>query len=106
MLGLPAHTTHLLQPLDVGIFQHIKKKYNSLCIATGARSARSRVTKQYFPTVWNQACKAATKEIIKSAFRRAGICPFDPTAVDGSKLRQRPLVIQITLMTICQLILI
>ena len=93
MLGLPAHTTHLLQPLDVGIFNHIKTKYNSLCVASGARSARTRITKQHFPTVWSHACKAATKEVVMSAFKRSGICPFDPTAIDDSQLRKRPLVI-------------
>ena len=92
LLGLPAHTTHVLQPLDVGIFLHIKRKYNSLCIATGARSARARITKQHFPTAWNLACKAATVEVIQSAFKRSGLYPFNPTAIDDSKLRKRKLV--------------
>ena len=93
MVGLPAHTTHILQPLDVGIFNHIKKKYNSICISTGARSARARITKQHFPTAWKLACAAATKPVVQSAFKRAGIYPFDPTAIDDSKIKKRKLVL-------------
>ena len=31
LLCLPPHTTHLLQPLDVGIFKSLKSHYNKEC---------------------------------------------------------------------------
>ena len=31
ILCLPSHTTHLLQPLDVGIFKSLKSHYNKEC---------------------------------------------------------------------------
>ena len=31
MLCLPAHTTHLLQPLDVGVFKSFKAHFNKAC---------------------------------------------------------------------------
>ena len=90
MIGFPAHTTHLLQPLDVGIFGEIKKKYNAICIAAGARSSRSRVTKELFPITWSNAVRqAATVSRVKNAFLRSGIFPFDPCAVDGTKVKKR-----------------
>ena len=88
MLGYPAHTTHILQPLDVGIFHHIKKKFNQLCISAGKHDARSRITKHYFPQTWSIAQRAATTPIIQSGFQRAGIYPFDPTAVDDTKIKK------------------
>ena len=92
LLAFPAHTTHILQPLDVGIFQHIKKRFNQLCISAGKVDSRSRITKQYFPQTWHSALKAATKSVIESSFQRAGIYPFNPTAVDDSKIKKYQLV--------------
>lgn len=31
MLSLPAHTTHILQPLDVGVFKSLKAHYSKAC---------------------------------------------------------------------------
>lgn len=31
LLCLPAHTTHLLQPLDVGVFKPFKTNFNKVC---------------------------------------------------------------------------
>ena len=88
MLGFPAHTTHILQPLDVGIFNHVKKRFSQLCITAGRLDSRARITKHYFPQTWNTALKSATTAVIRSAFERAGIYPFDPTAVDDSKIKK------------------
>ena len=92
MLAFPAHTTHLLQPLDVGIFMHIKKRFNQVCMNTGKVDSRSRVTKHYFPQTWQTSVKGATKSVIQSSFQRTGIYPFDPTAVDDSKIKKYQLV--------------
>ena len=88
LLGFPAHTTHILQPLDVGIFHHVKKRFNQLCVTAGKLDARSRITKHHFPQTWHSAVKAASTAIISSAFERAGIYPFNPTAVDESKIQK------------------
>ena len=88
MLAFPVHTTHLLQPLDVGIFMHIKKKFNQLCMNAGKVDPRSRITKHYFPQTWQNAVKGATKSVIENSFKRTGIHPFDPTAVDDSKIKK------------------
>ena len=31
LLCLPAHTTHLLQPLDVGVFRSLKGNFSKMC---------------------------------------------------------------------------
>ena len=90
LIGFPAHTTHLLQPLDVGVFAEVKKNDNAIVVAAGARSTKSRITKSYFPTTWSNALKqAASVKLIQSAFRRTGLSPFDPTALDTSKIKKR-----------------
>ena len=93
MMGLPPHTTHILQPLDVGVFNHIKKAYNELSIELGLRATNSMVTKADFHVVWNAAVKqSCTPSVVQSAFRRSGLFPFDPCAIDDSKVIKRQYV--------------
>ena len=93
IMGLPPHTTHLLQPLDVGIFNHVKKCYNEICISSGMRNSKVTITKSFFPIIWKNAIEqGATPSIIKSAFRRSGLHPFDPCAIDASHIKKRPYV--------------
>ena len=85
-MGLPPHTTHLLQPLDVSVFNHVKKAYNELSLQLGLRAAYSVVTKSDFHIVWHSAVEqACTPKVIKSAFQRSGLYSFDPCAIDDSK---------------------
>ena len=89
LLGFPAHTTHILQPLDVGVFGPLKEKYRSLCITAGRASTRCKITRSLFPTTWhNCLTQVVTPSVVKSAFRRTGIWPFDPTAIDLSKVKR------------------
>ena len=58
-----------------------------MCVASGMSSASATITKACFPTVWRNCIEqAATPNIVKSAFRRSGIFPFDPSAVDSSQV--------------------
>ena len=86
--GLPPHCTHILQPLNVGVFNHLKKKFQEICISSGMKSARACITKSCFPIVWKNCVEqAATPNVVQSAFRRSGLCPFDPTAIDSSQVK-------------------
>ena len=94
IMGFPPHTTHLLQPLDVGIFNHVKKSYTQICVSSGMRSSKSIITKSYFPITWKNAIEqGATPSVIQSAFRRSGVFPFDPCAVDSSHIKKRKYVL-------------
>jgi hypothetical protein len=45
------------------------------------------LNKLRFLTVWKTAiAQSATPTVVKGAFKRSGIYPFDPTAVDQSKI--------------------
>ena len=94
MMGLPPHTTHILQPLDVGVFNHVKKAYNEVSIQLGLKATNSVVTKADFHVVWNVAVKqSCTKSVLQSAFRRSSLFPFDPCAIDDSKVIKRQYVL-------------
>ena len=97
IMGLPPHTTHLLQPLDVGIFNHIKRSYNQICVSSGMRNLKLTINKALFPITWkNSIQQGATPSVIKSAFRRSGLYPFDPCAIDSTHMTKRKYVVKLS----------
>ncbi|KAI5821518.1 DDE-domain-containing protein, partial [Schizophyllum commune Tattone D] len=81
VLCYPAHTTHVLQGLDVVIFSSLKKAIR------GERDAYERSTgdmfsKTNFLGIYGRAHIQVMKpDTIKSAFRATGVCPFDRTVI-------------------------
>lgn len=73
-LCLPAHTSHVLQPLDVSIFSPISTYY-----AQEVNKLHIPVDKDIFPNLLARAhVKAFTPANIRAGFRATGIYPFNP----------------------------
>jgi hypothetical protein len=80
-LCMPPHSSHLLQPLDVGCFSPLKKAYGRQAEAL-IRNRINHITKLEFLPCFIAAYHAAiTKDNILGGFRGAGLIPFDPEAV-------------------------
>ena len=80
-LCMPPHSSHLLQPLDVGCFGSLKRAYGNE-IADMSRHASANITKNEFLDAFQKAySKAMTPDNIKGSFRGAGLIPFNPEAV-------------------------
>ena len=81
--GFPPHTTHLLQPLDVAVFQPLKH-YHAKALDIIARDGCVNFDKLDFlnaiEQIRTQAFKTST---IQSAFKRTGIWPFCPEIILG-----------------------
>jgi hypothetical protein len=79
--SFPSHTTHLLQPLDVKVFQpykHWHKKVVNTAVRTGA-TKYDKVDFLYdFAEITNRTFKSTT---IHSAWRHSGLIPFNPSVV-------------------------
>ena len=78
---LPAHTSHLLQPMDVGCYGPLQRIYNSLCHKF-MRETSGTITRY---NICELACKAYTRalsaENLQAAFRRTSIFPLDKDAI-------------------------
>ena len=79
VLVLPPHSTHQLQPLDVGLFQPLSTAYslevnNFLTKGLGMVSMTKRKFWSLFLPAWK---KAFTETNIRSASAKAGIWPVD-----------------------------
>lgn len=78
---MPSHSSHLLQPLDVGCFSPLKRAYGNE-ISGLARNHTNHIAKETFLQAFKAAYnKAFTKDNICASFRGAGLVPHDPEAV-------------------------
>ncbi|TVY75163.1 hypothetical protein Focb16_v005488 [Fusarium oxysporum f. sp. cubense] len=80
-LCMPPHSSHLLQPLDVGYFNLLKNAYGRE-IEHLIRCSITHVSKtEFFPAFYAAHQATMTEKNIKSAFRGAGLVPLDPESV-------------------------
>ncbi|RYC77643.1 hypothetical protein BFJ63_vAg19483 [Fusarium oxysporum f. sp. narcissi] len=80
-LFMPPHSSHLLQPLDVGYFSLLKRAYGRE-IEHLMRCSITHVSKtEFFPAFYAAFQATMTEKNIMAAFRGAGIIPLDPESV-------------------------
>jgi len=80
---LPSHSTHLLQPLDVGIFGPLQNSYGRE-VDKYSRDSEEGIKKSVFiPLLHDAGITAITKRNIEQAFATTGIVPFNPRRVYG-----------------------
>ncbi|KAJ3469895.1 hypothetical protein MRS44_003960 [Fusarium solani] len=80
-LCMPPHSSHLLQPLDVGCFSVLKKAYGQE-IERLIRCSITHVSKtEFFPAFYAAHEATMTERNIKGAFKGAGLVPLDPETV-------------------------
>ncbi|KAF4470852.1 hypothetical protein FALBO_2237 [Fusarium albosuccineum] len=80
-LCMPAHASHLLQPLDVGCFAVLKKAYGRE-IEYLIRCHITHISKTEFFSAFYAAFKTTfTESNIRGGFRGAGLAPLDPENV-------------------------
>ena len=80
VLILPPHSTHRLQPLDVGLFSPLSKAYSKelsdfMMKGQGFVSMSKRMFYPFFKRAWEASF---TEENIESAWRATGIWPYNP----------------------------
>jgi hypothetical protein len=84
ILNFPGHCTHLLQPLDTGIFtafqSHFRDSNAWLAVEFRLLNVETHpVSTEYYVYVAENALrKAFTPSTIPAAFRRVGLAPFNP----------------------------
>ena len=87
VLAIPAHTSHVIQPLDSTPFANFKSHWNVALIDYLFTLVGCKMLKQDFWLVfWLAWKKSMTTAAIQSGFRRTGIFPFNPHAIKPSDL--------------------
>lgn len=78
-LCLPPHATHVLQPLDVGIFSPLAEAYKQL-ISEQSLLGATRVTNPQFLQLYQKARQTIAQNI-PGAWQGAGLLPYNPEKV-------------------------
>ena len=80
-LCMPPHSSHLLQPLDVGCFAVLKRLYGRQ-IETYMRNGVNHIDKSDFlQALYTAHTGAMTSVNIQSSFAATGLVPYDPERV-------------------------
>ena len=78
---LPSHTSHKLQPCDVGVFAPLKTAYREQ-VERLFRGGANMIGKQHFTLLYDRARQfALTCRNIRSGWSKAGLWPFNPERV-------------------------
>ena len=78
---MPPHSSHLLQPLDVGCFSPLKRAY-SREVESLIRNHINHITKLEFLPAFKAAFQRSFRSSnIRGAFQGSGLVPFKPEAV-------------------------
>ncbi len=87
ILCLPAHTTHILQPLDIAVFNPLKTAFSTMASRMGLVRGDIVVGKRQFSALLKHVYPTAvTAKNIKAGFRKAGIFPLSRAAVDTTQV--------------------
>ncbi|KAM4064371.1 DDE superfamily endonuclease [Hirsutella rhossiliensis] len=84
---LPSHTSHLLQPLDVGVYQHLKRAQQG-ALKKFVIGGGTRISRFDFLCQWNELFSAAFKACyIFVGFEQSGLWPPDPEFIQHQQDR-------------------
>ena len=82
ILCLPPNTTHLSQPMDVGVFGPVKGAWKAILKRHKMETRGENVSKEVFPsllsTIWETSF---TPQQCQGGFKGAGLVPFSPEHV-------------------------
>ena len=77
LLCLPPNTTHLLQPLDVGVFAPVKKAWKKILKEYKLQTRGLKASKEVFPSLIGKLWDAALKPSdFIGGFRGVGLVPY------------------------------
>lgn len=97
VFAIPPHTSHWLQPLDVGVFRSFKNGWQKAMKEYTRDTAGRKLEKKDFFIVFNQAWDyGVTTENCQGGFRGTGLFPFNQNAIPAcafapSATTERPL---------------
>lgn len=89
LYALPPNTTHMLQPADVSVFKPMKSEWKKTVCKwqNKPENLNCSVTKINFCSVFDEILSKSDrfKNSVKNGFRKSGLFPLNPDAVDFSK---------------------
>jgi hypothetical protein len=93
LLFLPAHPSHVLQSLDLGVFAPLKSRYRRQISDLASLDDAALVKKQRFLECYHLGrLDTFNERVLQSGWKAAGICPYNPQkGLDSSQIQQQQL---------------
>ena len=80
---LPPHTTHASQPLDAAVFGPLKQHWANACHKYMQKNPGKGITKYQFSGLFKEAWMETLRPSnVCAGFKKCGIFPFDPNAIE------------------------
>jgi hypothetical protein len=95
---LPAHASHVLQPLDLAPFSIIKSRYREQIRELSALDDAAPVKKERFIQAYNNArVEGLSERVIRAGWRATGLVPYNPGLVlNSSQVQYTPVARALT----------
>lgn len=94
LYALPPNATHIIQPADVSVFKPLKSEWKNTVHewATQPENVNNVLTKSTFSPLLKKVLEKENLSVtISNGFRKCGLYPCDPNALDYSKCVQNNL---------------
>lgn len=91
ILKIPAHTSHLLQPLDLSVFKSFKNKWDAMVTTWQRQHIGQKLPKSLFSQYLGDTWTKVSEDVIKSGFTKGGIHPFNPNVIPEQNFSQESL---------------
>ena len=88
LYSFPPHASHVIQPLDVTVYGPLNKQWNAALTDFARRYKGLSMSRTHFFGVFDAAWKKSieNKQAAVSGFRKCGLVPFNPDAVNYGRL--------------------
>jgi len=87
IICLPPHTSHILQPLDLGVFKHVKTEWRKIVQNFYVKNGLTNIEKENFPSLLNTLTKISFyRRHAVGGFEITGIFPLNRHAISKEKL--------------------
>lgn len=85
LLCIPSHCSHVLEPLDTGLFALLKRRFAAVAGDGSTLDAHFAVSKKEFTSVFKETYSVVKEvegvEMVKEGFRKCGLYPLNPLAI-------------------------
>ena len=87
LLCLPSHTTHVLQPLDIGVFKSFKSYFSNACHKYITSNPGRVITTENIASLVGEAWPHSVTPVnIMSGFKKSGVYPLNPGVVSDHQI--------------------
>ena len=87
LICFPPHCTHILQPLDVAVFEPLKATWQKVLKEHQLKTCAANVTKEDFPSLLANLWKDSfLSQHLNNGFSKSGLYPLSRGAISASKL--------------------